>query len=107
MRHDCIGSKCQAVTRCEDLLLTQQVLLGTLASQQARRREYPGTTWLDVEIDVMHHAVNCDRAKRGLPDINRAAVERVERMACGHSDYSSKFSLYCAELALGSRDPQP
>lgn len=90
----------------EDLLLTKRAMLSILTSQQSRRGEYRGTQWLDVEIDVMHHAVNCERSKRELPDIDRATVVRADRMAAGHSDYASKFALYCAELAL-SANPSP
>ncbi len=72
-----------------------------LTAQQSRRHEYPGTTWIDVEIDVMHHQINCDRSKRGLVDLSRDVVVRAERMAAGHTDYASKFALYCAELSLG------
>lgn len=72
-----------------------------LAAQHSRRHEYPGTTWLDVEIDVMLGEINSDRSKRGLPSISRDVVVRHERMASGHTDYASKFGLYCAELAHG------
>lgn len=44
--------------------------------------------------------VNEHRALLGKPPVDAAAIERVERWALGHSDYSSKFALYCAELAL-------
>lgn len=46
------------------------------------------------------HAINCERSKRCLPDIERSEVVAVERSAAGHVDYASKFALYCAELAL-------
>lgn len=84
-----------------DLVLTQKVMLSVLEGQQRRRHEYKDATWIDVELDVMHSAVNCERYKRKLPDINRDVMMRHERMAAGQSDYSSKFALYCAELALG------
>jgi hypothetical protein len=86
----------------DDLRRTAKVMLQILAVQQSRRGEYADTAWLDVEIDVMHHAVNCDRSKRGLADLSRDVIVRTERMASGLADYSSKFALYCAELALGT-----
>lgn len=76
-------------------------LLAELGEQQRRRKDYPNCTWIDAEIDFMHYAVNRRRSERGLPDVDRAAIVRVERWACGHSDYSSKFALNCAELVLG------
>lgn len=30
-------------------------------------------------------------------------VMRLERYACGHVDYHSKFALYCAEIEVGTR----
>lgn len=59
------------------------------------------------EINFMHHAVNHRRSERGLPNVDRDAIVRVEQWACGHSDYSSKFALYCAELVLGTKNQQP
>lgn len=35
-----------------------------------------------------------------MPPVGVAEIERVERGTVGHSDYSLKFALYCAELAL-------
>jgi hypothetical protein len=84
-----------------DLQRSAKIMREILASQHSRRHEYRGTDWLYVEIDVMHHAVNCDRSKRGLPDIPRSLVVRLEACAAGHTDYASKFGLYCAELAMG------
>lgn len=45
----------------------------------------------------MHTKSTIDRCK---PPLTSAQIERVEQWACGHSDYSSKFALYCAELVL-------
>lgn len=91
----------------EELRMTMQDMITVLDMQQSKRHEYQGTTWLDVEINVMHHVVNCERSKRGLPDIPREMLVRHERMAAGHTDYSSKFALYCAELAMGISKLEP
>lgn len=90
-----------------DLISMRDYMLGILGRQQDRRNEYAGNAWIDVEIDVMHHEVCIERSKAGLPDLDRAAILRVEAWACGHSDYSSKFALYCAELALGRQGVAP
>jgi hypothetical protein len=82
------------------LIRIRDAILSELGEQQRRRADYPDCAWIDAEIDVMHRAVNRRRSERGLPDLDRATVVRVEQWACGHSDYSSKFALYCAELAL-------
>jgi hypothetical protein len=34
-----------------------------------------------------------------------SSVQRAERQAVGHSDYSKKFALYCAELVLKENPP--
>ena len=45
----------------------------------------PEPEWIVREREFMHQQVN---------------IERVESMACGHSDYTRKFAIYCAELVL-------
>ncbi|MCX4750978.1 hypothetical protein OG455_41590 [Kitasatospora sp. NBC_01287] len=56
--------------------------------------------WVTFERTVMLNAVNAARAAQLLPPIPISAVEAVEQQAIGHSDYSTKFALYCVELAL-------
>lgn len=60
----------------------------------------PECEWAVHERDVMHQQVNDARAALGLPPVSLDAVLGVERMAVGHSDYTSKYALYCADLAL-------
>lgn len=76
--------------------------LATLTKTQRERSLRPD--WVLHERRVMRDAVNAVRIDAGLAPVAIAAVERVETMAVGHSDYSSKFALYCAELALGIRE---
>jgi len=54
--------------------------------------------WVVYEREVLLAAVNEERAKIGRKPIPMADVIRVERVAMGHVDYSSKLALYCAEL---------
>lgn len=61
----------------------------------------PECEWAVYERQVMHEAVNKLRAGFSLPPVPLTAVERVEQLAVGHSDYTAKFSFYCAELAEG------
>lgn len=56
--------------------------------------------WVIYERQRMWETVNQERAKLGKPPVEISVVERVERIACGHVDYSSKYALYCAELVL-------
>lgn len=88
-------------------LVIRDDLLEALSAQQDMRKRYDGTKWIAAERDVMLDAVNAWRGQLGLRPVDLAAIERVERMAVGHSDYSSKFALYCAEIAMGVKEQQP
>lgn len=78
----------------------------TLAEAQKSRPEKRGRTaedeleWVQYEREVMWHLVNEVRAKNGAAPVPIEEVKRVENFAVGHIDYSQKFALYCAELAL-------
>lgn len=61
----------------------------------------PELAWAAYERGVMHDEVNRVRAESGHEPVPLTLVERAEGQAAGHSDYSYKFALYCAELALG------
>jgi phosphopantetheine adenylyltransferase len=91
--------------RLTQKLALRDQFLNILTAAQGERpaREYVTDGelgWVIYERETMHRAVNEARAERGLAPVPLAAVERVESLASGHSDYSSKFALYCAELAL-------
>lgn len=73
-------------------------LAGLSAAQKWRSSR---VDWVLYERQTMRNLVNVERTAMGLPVVTLADVERVETQAEGHSDYSSKFALYCAELALG------
>jgi phosphopantetheine adenylyltransferase len=63
--------------------------------------------WVIFERETMHRAVNQVRGENGLAEISVEHVKRVERMATGHSDYTFKYALYCAELAADIMLPAP
>ena len=63
---------------------------------KSKTENIPG--WCEYEREVMLGEVNKLREKKGLPLIGPLDIARVESMAMGHCDYSSKFALYCAEL---------
>jgi len=56
--------------------------------------------WVIYEREVMLQAINAVRLQRKKPRITVEEVYYVEVMAVGHADYSQKFALYCAQLAL-------
>ena len=55
--------------------------------------------WVRYERDTMWQAVNAARADHGLPPALLTDILRAENSAVGHSDYTAKYALYCAELA--------
>lgn len=63
--------------------------------------------WVLYERQVMVEEVNRLRANRGLTAIDQADVERVERMAVGHSDYSRQFAFGCARLVVSPEGDTP
>jgi phosphopantetheine adenylyltransferase len=85
----------------QKLDLRNELLARLTAAQEERpAREYVTDGelgWVIYERETMHRAVNEARAERNLAPL---PIEAVERVASGHSDYSSKFALYCAELVM-------
>lgn len=84
------------------------------------RKCAPLENWLLFELGAMTAAVAAERtAARGLrildlgdlPELSMdqlyEQVRRVEQMACGHTDYATKFPLYCAELVYSKEFPRP
>lgn len=82
-----------AVRRLHEEL--REVLAGVHAKRDTRT-----PAWVLAELQAMCDAVNVIRLERGRPLVTVQEVERVETGALGHTDYASKFALYCAELAL-------
>lgn len=58
--------------------------------------------WVLYERAQMLHDVNKARVGIGRDPVSVDAVRAVERQAEGHSDYTRKFALGCADLILGS-----
>lgn len=76
-------------------------LLEVLSKAQKKyRAECEGTEWIEQERNAMFEEVNRQRAVREQPPVLLKDLMKLETMACGHVDYSSKFALYCAELVL-------
>ncbi|MBK7823007.1 MAG: hypothetical protein IPJ61_18660 [Tessaracoccus sp.] len=73
----------------------------TLTREHALRARRSG--WLADELAAMRAAINRERHRQRLAPVDEAAVAAADRLAAGHVDYASKFTLYCAELACGLR----
>lgn len=88
------------------LMLIRDRLHTALREAQEQRHERNGLDanyepgWVLYERELMHREVCAARARLGLGPIALTEVARVEAMAMGHSDYSAKWSLYCAELVI-------
>lgn len=65
-----------------------------------RGRTYQEPSWAVFEVETMLRAVNEVRVADGKPEATTDDLWRIEGYARGHSDYSLKFALYCAELAI-------
>jgi hypothetical protein len=76
-----------------------ETFFSRLEAQAKLRSKYSNCEWVAAERELMHHLVNQERKARGLAKLLVSEIERVELLAVGHSDYTRKFALYCAELA--------
>lgn len=97
------------MTTATRLIATYEILHAALITAQAERDQRPDLVtvngqpecaWAIYERGVMLEQVNKIRADLGYQPVHMAAVERVENAAVGYSDYTKKYALYCAELAL-------
>lgn len=61
--------------------------------------------WVVAERQFMIDLTQKTRKEIGFEPVEESLILRAEREACGHSDYSSKFALYCAEIALTGKLP--
>jgi len=88
------------------LQLMDQMLRVLSRAQELRpqKSEWIGDEleWVIYEREVMLQAINAVRLQRGRPGVTIHEVMRMENCAAGHVDYSRKFALYSAELALES-----
>lgn len=55
--------------------------------------------WVRYERDAMWNEVNAVRAENGQRPALLTDILAAEQQAVGHSDYTQKYALYCAELA--------
>lgn len=60
----------------------------------------PQCGWMLHERAVMLAEVNRQRVGGGSLPVDDAVLVRAEQQAEGHVDYTAKYALYCAEIAL-------
>ncbi|MDW6058208.1 hypothetical protein SAZ11_08920 [Streptomyces sp. FXJ1.4098] len=56
--------------------------------------------WARFERNTMWEEVNRIRSEHGLRPALLSSIVCAEQQAVGHSDYTKKFALYCAELTV-------
>lgn len=83
-----------------ELRVLHQHMREVLADVQAKRKEASDSSWILREQEAMLQAVNLERVRRQRAPITMETLIRREQLAVGHTDYSIKFALYCAELVL-------
>lgn len=81
-----------------ELRVLIQKMLAILTAEQEKRGD--DLSWISRELQVMLDAINTERTRRHLSPVTMETLQRRERLAQGHIDYSRKVALYCAELAL-------
>lgn len=86
-----------------DLIELKKWFLERLTAAQKKRVDAnSAATWIEHERSEMIKAVREQIEKRGgtFGSEHEDAVLRGELRATGHSDYSAKWALYCAETVL-------
>lgn len=82
----------------------RSVLRHEAAHRRHRENLIDGTPeWVLAERAAMIDAVQKERRRRGLPDVDPEHVRRGERQAEGHIDYAKKWAYTCADLVLNTR----
>ncbi|MFA6235560.1 MAG: hypothetical protein WC824_15430 [Bacteroidota bacterium] len=80
------------------LLDYKKLLLEALTEAQKQRRIRED--WIQFERKVMWAETNRFRNLLGRGPVLETEIIRVESLALGHTDYSERWALYCAELVL-------
>ena len=95
----------------QDLQTLQKRIMTALQNEQGNREKNREWVYDDIEgdsprwvINERHAVLNEVNAIRKAAGKLPIAVEtlnvKAERQACGHVDYTRKFALYAAELAM-------
>jgi hypothetical protein len=83
-----------------DLLACRAFVLEALNTECRMRPKAKGLEWIDNERLAVTVAANKWATAHGYRTVTVDDVERVEGMAVGHYDYTSKFALAVAELVV-------
>lgn len=84
-------------TPTRELLAIRNELLTALSKEQKKRST--NLNWIHDEILLMQRLASSAAGYH----ISLEEIKKAEQGALGHSDYSRKFCLYVAELAMKKR----
>lgn len=85
-----------------DLIASKESFFEAIGEALATRGKAAGDYDQDSVYGVPRYVARMCESIVGLigrSDLTVKDVLHVERLAAGHSDYQSKFALYCAQLA--------
>lgn len=105
------------ITTAQQFSAVHERLMDAFQKQAALRNELecqklvdtadgPELAWVLLERYAMCDEVNQIRLVRGEEPVLLKEIEKLENLATGHVDYASKWTLYCAELALSIKRHQ-
>jgi hypothetical protein len=86
--------------RLKDLVGIKAGMLRALETAQQQRPNRSVAEWIVFERATLAAEINKRREFLGKRPVSCEDVERIEHQAVGHSDYSSKLALYCAQMVL-------
>ena len=77
-----------------------EAILAKLDAETAHRKERTLEAWILAERECVMREINRQRQLLAYESVSLATVERVERMAVGHSDYIAKYAHVAADLVF-------
>lgn len=77
-----------------------KAIIAALVDEAGKRHGRSFEQWCAAESQAVWTATRDFALQHGLHVPSLSEIVRVERQACGHSDYASKWALYAIELTL-------
>ena len=77
-----------------------EAILSKLEAETHLREKRALDVWICEERACVQREINHQRAFLGKPPVSIDDVERAERTALGHSDYTRKFAHAAADLVF-------
>lgn len=77
-----------------------EAIRAKLVAETEHRKKRSLEAWILAERECVMREVNHQRGLLAYEPVDLAAVERVEHLAVGHSDYISKYAHAAADLVF-------